>query len=303
MFGKLFEQTFTGSMFGKKPIVFAVWAYIIAHMRPTKADGNCYCEVNPAVLAAIFSTTPGEVEGALKELESPDEASRGSAEDGRRIVIVGEPRSAGPRQYRVVNGARYRATTDEDDRRAQNREAKVRQRERENVGAESSAFVKKRQQPSASVSKGKRRSPHVSSREPRSAQAEGQADGEGEAGAESHAETEVRANRETSTTVGVAADVAFVHDVLTEVAPHLRGTTDDVAQWLAIFPDAPWVAAAICESEHSLREGRYPGYVLGMLRNKSDDGSNAAYSGDPLGFVACRLASRRRQAAGPISTC
>lgn len=141
MFGKIFEQTYTGSMFGQPPIVFAVWGYIIAHMRPTRADGECYCEVNPALLSVTFSTPLPEVEAALRTLESPDEASRNSTDDGRRIVLVGERRSAGPRQYRVVNGARYRATREEDDRRLQNREAKIRQRARANSPRRMSASV------------------------------------------------------------------------------------------------------------------------------------------------------------------
>jgi hypothetical protein len=34
MYGKIFEQTFTGSMFGKSPLTFAVWAYVIANTKP-----------------------------------------------------------------------------------------------------------------------------------------------------------------------------------------------------------------------------------------------------------------------------
>lgn len=294
MFGKIFEQAFTGSMFGKPPIVFAVWAYIIAHMRPAKADGNCYCEVNPALLSVIFSTALPEVEAALRHLESPDEASRDSAEDGRRIVVVGENRPIGPRQYRVVNGARYRATADEDDRREQNREAKARQRKREKIAADSSAAVNPHQHASATVSNRQRRPAHGSRRLPRAAQAEEDPDAEGESDAEADAESTME--RKTSSTLVVTGDaVTFVHGVLTEIAPHLGGTADDVGEWLAIFPDASWVAAAICESELSLRAGRHPAYVLGMLRRKAEDGVD--YDGDPLGYVACRLAGRRRQTA------
>ena len=49
-------------------------------------------------------------------------------------------------QYRVVNGAKYRAIRDEESRREQNREAKQRERERKNV-----SNVSHRQPPSAQV--------------------------------------------------------------------------------------------------------------------------------------------------------
>jgi hypothetical protein len=301
MFGKIFEQTFTGSLFGKPPIVFAVWAYIIAHMRPARADGDCYCEVNPALLCVIFSTPLPQVEAALEILEAPDEASRDAAENGRRIVIIGERRHAGPRQYRVVNGARYRATADEDDRREQNREAKARERKRDKIHAESQGGVSERQLPSASVSKPRRSSGSGRRGHRQSAEGETNADEDEDADADAHADVDAEAYEESDaemTTTGVVTEkeVAFVHGVLTEIAPHLGGSLENVEQWLAIFPDSSWVAAAICESELSLQGGRHPAYILGMLRQKAREG--AQYP-DALDYVALRLSSRRR-AAGAV---
>lgn len=128
MYGKSFASMYTGSLFGKPAIVFATWGYVIANMRPSRSDGQCYVELNPTLLGAIFSTTVPEIMGALETLEAPDSASRTKADDGRRLVLLDEHRHAGPMQYRVVNGAKYRAIRDEEERRKQNREAKQRQR-------------------------------------------------------------------------------------------------------------------------------------------------------------------------------
>ena len=61
MFGKHFASMYSGSMFGKPAIVFAVWGYVIANMRPSRKDGQCYVELNPALLAATFATTTEDV--------------------------------------------------------------------------------------------------------------------------------------------------------------------------------------------------------------------------------------------------
>src|SRR3989338_2531118 len=47
MYGKHFAQTYTGSMFGAGPVVFAVWGYVIANAR---RDGTV--EVNAQLVAA-----------------------------------------------------------------------------------------------------------------------------------------------------------------------------------------------------------------------------------------------------------
>lgn len=133
MFGKAFAQMYTGSMFGKPAAVFAVWTYIIAHMRPLRKNGECHCEVNPALLAATFSAKPEDIEAALLDLESPDPASRSKRDEGRRIVLLDDERRSGPRQYRVVNGAVYRAIRDDEQRREQNRNAKRAERQRKRV--------------------------------------------------------------------------------------------------------------------------------------------------------------------------
>jgi hypothetical protein len=111
MYGKLFESTFTGSMYGAGPVVFAVWSYIIAH---TNSDSRV--ELNPAALAHTLGVKDvKEVHSALAKLASPDPDSRSKTSEGRRIVKEGEY------QYLVVNHGIYRAIKTAEQRKEYNR--------------------------------------------------------------------------------------------------------------------------------------------------------------------------------------
>ncbi len=123
-YGKHFESMYTGSMLGKGTDVFAVWGYVIATMRVTKLEAHV--ELNPVLLAFMLGATPAEVVEAIAVLEAPDIESRSKGEDGRRLVLVTERANAGPMQFRVVNGYKYRYTVDEQTKREKDR---VRQRE------------------------------------------------------------------------------------------------------------------------------------------------------------------------------
>lgn len=113
--------------------------------------------------------------------------------------------------------------------------------------------------------------------------ARGEPSSEGE-----ESQNETKNEIEITTTVVDTDSIGFVLNVISEVVPHLHFKRDDVASWLDEFPDAPWIAAAICESELSLKAGRHPAYVLGMLREKS---RCATSYDDPLGYVRFRLNS------------
>jgi len=84
-FGKLYEQTFTGSMVGIGPTVFAVWAYVVAHLRPPGT-----VELNPALLSAAIGTSVEEIEKAILVLTSPDPKSRHKQNEGRRLLQIEE---------------------------------------------------------------------------------------------------------------------------------------------------------------------------------------------------------------------
>ena len=122
MYGKLFASTFTGSLCGSGPTVFAVWAYVIAHA----VDSSV--ELNPKLLCGILGTDAESVAAAIELLGRPDPDSRNTDHDGRRLIRDGQY------QYRVVSHAIYRAMKSDDDRRAYNREKQRESRERRSIG-------------------------------------------------------------------------------------------------------------------------------------------------------------------------
>lgn len=121
MYGKLFASTFTGSMFGAGPTVFAVWGYVIAHAVESTV------ELNPSLIAATLGADPTDVGAAIDVLCSEDPRSRTKTEGGRRLI------HESGFQYRVVNHAAYRSLRNEDDRRAYNREAQRKHRKLNSV--------------------------------------------------------------------------------------------------------------------------------------------------------------------------
>jgi hypothetical protein len=123
MFGKHFASMYTGSMMGAGAVPFAIMGYVIANLRPDPEVG-AQVELNPRLLAAILGENEAVIETGLKFLCAPDANSRTKDRDGRRLIRVGQF------DYQVVNGAKYAAIRNEDDRRRSNREAKRRERAR-----------------------------------------------------------------------------------------------------------------------------------------------------------------------------
>lgn len=110
-------------MVGSGAVVFAVWGYVIAKMEPDIEVG-AQVRLNPKLLETIIGEPEAEIQQAIKFLCAPDKQSTTKAEEGRRLVQIGEF------DYRVVNGAKYRAIRDQEKRRAQNREAQARFRKK-----------------------------------------------------------------------------------------------------------------------------------------------------------------------------
>jgi len=115
MFGKVFEQMYTGSMVGAGTNVYSLWPYMIACC---DSDGDV--DVHPVAVAAILGTTPDDVKAALEYLLAKDEHSRSEEHDGARVVKVLENR------YHLVNYDKYRKIKDQDERREQLRQAQRR---------------------------------------------------------------------------------------------------------------------------------------------------------------------------------
>ncbi len=119
-YGKHFDDMYTGSMFGQSTDVFAVWGYVISNMRVTGLEAHV--ELYPQLMAAVFGSTPQKMVDAIAVLEAPDDASRSTTHEGRRLILVTD-RTGGPMQFLVVNGYKYRFTRDEDARKATNRKS------------------------------------------------------------------------------------------------------------------------------------------------------------------------------------
>lgn len=106
MYGKHFESTYTGSLFGSGALVFAVWGYVIANTR------NSLVELNPVQLAAVIGgVTADQVQQTIDFFCAPDPNSRSKKEDGRRLLRKGQF------LYFVTTFADYAGMRDEGARR------------------------------------------------------------------------------------------------------------------------------------------------------------------------------------------
>lgn len=121
MFGKAFASMYEGSMVGAGSHVFAVWNYVIAKQEPDRVVGS-QVRLNPKLLAAIIGDSEERMREAIEFLCAADPESTTKCKNGARLVRIGEF------DYQVVNGAKYRAIRDDEERRRQNREAKRRER-------------------------------------------------------------------------------------------------------------------------------------------------------------------------------
>lgn len=151
MYGKLFESTYTGSMYGKGATVFAVWGYAIAH---TKPDGSV--EINPKMLAGAIGESVDEIAEALDFLQRPDDESRTKSEDGKRLIREGEY------LFRVVNFSHYRSIRNDEERREYNRQKQAESRARRASSNGLSLTVIEKSAVSAAVSRGQPTQTHAS---------------------------------------------------------------------------------------------------------------------------------------------
>jgi hypothetical protein len=116
MYGKLFTSTYTGSLFGAGPNVFAVWTYAVAHMVKGRV------ELNPLLLATTLGTDVKSIEDALDYLQRPDPNSRSKECEGRRLIKEGQF------QYFCPTHIRYHGIRNADERREYFRHKKAESR-------------------------------------------------------------------------------------------------------------------------------------------------------------------------------
>ncbi len=105
---------YEGSMVGAGAHVFALMGYVIANYRPDPVVGG-QVRLNPTLLATIFGESETRMQSAIDYLCAADPNSTTPAEDGRRLVKIGQF------DYRVVNAAKYLAIKNEEERREANR--------------------------------------------------------------------------------------------------------------------------------------------------------------------------------------
>lgn len=128
MYGKVFASMWRGSLRGR-PDEQLVLTYIIAN-----CDGHGVLDVIPEVIADDTGIGLERTLSALSALSAPDQRSRTTESDGRRIVLLDpDSRDWG---WRLVNYGTYRNIRGEDDRRRQNREAQARLRQRRKEAAD-----------------------------------------------------------------------------------------------------------------------------------------------------------------------
>jgi len=131
MYGKLFERMYTGSMMGSGAMMFAVWPYIIAHMKPNRDRTVFTVELNAALMAVLIGEDEAEIADIIKQCCEPDLKSRTPDKEGRKLIKLSEY------LYEVVNGNVYDQIRRAEDLKEGNRrrQAKFYQKKTSENGA------------------------------------------------------------------------------------------------------------------------------------------------------------------------
>jgi len=120
MYGKIFSSMYKGSMVGSGAVVFAVMGYVISEQRPP----DFVVELNSKLLSAILGEPEEAIQKAIEKLCAPDPGSRTDKEEGKRLIKVGAF------TYHVVNGEMYHSIRNYEERKAYNRDAQAKYREK-----------------------------------------------------------------------------------------------------------------------------------------------------------------------------
>lgn len=115
MYGKLFERMYTGSMRGRGAMVFAVWPYVIAHMKPNRERSVFTVELNADIMSFLIGEKSEDISAIISNFCEPDPKSRTETNEGRKLIKLGEY------LYEVVNGAVYDEIRRESELREYNR--------------------------------------------------------------------------------------------------------------------------------------------------------------------------------------
>lgn len=95
----IFDTVFTGTLCGKWPDI-GVWLCLLA-----MADKHGNVDVTPQYLSAVIGIPLDDLLDCIKRFQEPDEASRSTNDDGRRLVAIDPDRPWG---WKIVNHKWYR---------------------------------------------------------------------------------------------------------------------------------------------------------------------------------------------------
>jgi len=121
MYAKIFTQIFYSSIADD----YELRHFFEDLLKLADPDGNVDMTMN--AISAVTRCPGDRVPEWIGKLMSPDTGSRSPELDGRRLVLMDERRAWG---WRIVNYKHYRAIQDEESRRAYNRAAQQRHREK-----------------------------------------------------------------------------------------------------------------------------------------------------------------------------
>lgn len=82
-------------------MMFAVWPYVIAHMKPNRDRSIFTVELNSQLMSVLIGEKEEEIEETIGKFCEPDVRSRTQDHEGRKLIKLGTF------EYEVVNGAVY----------------------------------------------------------------------------------------------------------------------------------------------------------------------------------------------------
>jgi hypothetical protein len=118
MYGKIFRQMFTGSLYGKFEAMVTLQAAVVL------SDREGYLHYTEAALIGTTGYPAEVIRKGLVELMEPDPRSRSKEHEGRRIIPLDDTGNG----FLVVNKPKYAGIREQDEIRDQARERQRRHR-------------------------------------------------------------------------------------------------------------------------------------------------------------------------------
>jgi uncharacterized phage protein (TIGR02220 family) len=113
LYGKLFESMYAGTLYGNWEAIVTLQQLVII------ADESGLVDMTPPAIAAKTSIPLDIIEKGIKVLSKEDKYSRSGEHNGKRIVLVDEPRPWG---WQIVNYKYYRDLASREDKKMKDRD-------------------------------------------------------------------------------------------------------------------------------------------------------------------------------------